>query len=73
MKDYVFVDDLDRALGKPVSEWDHFVEEIATAEMSKEKQPGTIAYVIVGALIKNPSESLEKELVLEKAEVAVYR
>lgn len=72
LKDCFWVDDMRQAVGQPVSEWDHLAEEMASVTAGKEKQPGTIAYVIVGALIKNPRENLEKVLVLEKAEVAVY-
>lgn len=73
LKDNFWVDGMRRAVGQPVSEWDHLVEEMASVTAGKGKQPGTIAYVIVGALIKYPRENLEKALVLEKAEVGVYR
>lgn len=72
LKDSFWVDDMRRAVGKPISEWDQYVEEMASVAAGRENQPGTIAYVIVGALVKNPRENLEKVLVLEKAEVGVY-
>lgn len=73
LKDNFWVDNMTNAVGQPVSDWDQFTEEMALVPAGDGKQPGTIAYVIAGALIKNPKEDLEKTLVLEKAEVAVYR
>lgn len=72
-KDNFWVDNMTETVGEPVSDWDKFTEEMAMVPAGDGKQPGTIAYVIAGALIKNPKEDLEKVLVLEKAEVAVYR
>lgn len=73
MKDNFIVDDLSGALGKPLSEWDELAEEVESVAVDRLHEPGTIAYVIAGALVKIPKENLEKVLVLEKAEVAVYR
>ncbi|KAK7697957.1 hypothetical protein SLS64_013044 [Diaporthe eres] len=73
LSDNFWVDNMEAAVGEQVSEWDKFTEEMAAVPAGDGKQPGTIAYVISGALIKNPKENLEKVLVLEKAEVAVYR
>lgn len=73
MKDNFIVDDLEGAVGKPLSEWEEFAEEVESVVVDRRHEPGTIAYVIAGALIKNPKENPEKVLVLEKAEVAVYR
>jgi hypothetical protein len=73
LKDNFKVDDLARSLGKPMSDWDEFAEELATVPVRNEEQAGTIAYVMFGALIKYPRENLGKKLVLLKAEVAVYR
>lgn len=73
LKDNFWVDDMSRATGKPIAEWEQFAEEMASVPAGNGKQPGTIAYAITGALMKSPRENLEKLLVLEKAEVVVYR
>ncbi|KAI7775463.1 hypothetical protein LA080_006795 [Diaporthe eres] len=73
LQDNFWVDDMQAAVHQPLSEWDKFTEEVEAVPAGDGKQPGTIAYVIAGALIKNPKENLEMVLVLEKAEVAVYR
>lgn len=73
LKDNFWVDDMSRAMGKPIAEWEQFAEEMASVPAGNGKQPGTIAYAITGALMKSPRENLEKLLVLEKAEVVVYR
>lgn len=73
MKDNFIVDDLEGAAGKPLSQWEELAEEVESVRVDQRYQPGTIAYVIVGALVKNPPENPDKILVLEKAEVAVYR
>lgn len=72
LKDRVFVARMVNAVGKPFSEWDTFVEDMSSVAVDKDQEPGTIAYVISGALLKNPKEDLGKILVLEKAHVAVY-
>lgn len=72
LKDNFWVDNMASAVGQPISEWDQFTEKMASVPADDDEQSGTIAYVIAGALIKNPKENPEKVLVLEKAEVAVY-
>ncbi|KAI3392446.1 hypothetical protein diail_5690 [Diaporthe ilicicola] len=72
LKDNVWVEGLSRSVGRPFSDWKKFAEDIASVDVGKDQEPGTIAYVITGALLKSPKEDLEKKLVLEKAEVAVY-
>lgn len=72
LKDSFWVDALQRAVDQPISEWGELAEQMAQVQAIDGKQPGTIAYVIAGALVKSPKENLGKSLVLEKAEVAVY-
>jgi Ribonuclease G/E len=71
-KDEFKVDVLEDAVNKHISDWDEVAEEIASIPAPPGVEPGTIAYVIAGALVKSPKENLERVLVLEKAEVAVY-
>lgn len=73
MKDNFLVDNLSHAIDEPLSLWEELAEEVEEVEVDKYHRPGTIAYVIMGALVKNPQETLDKVLVLEKAEVGVYR
>lgn len=72
LKDDFKIDDLGAAVGHPISEWNEFAEDEVSVPAPKGTQPGTIAYVITGVLYKSPKENLERTLVLEKAEVAVY-
>lgn len=72
LKDDFKVDDLAGAVGKPISQWDGIAEDVLSVPARLGGQPGTIAYVITGALIKSPRENPEKDLPLEKAQVAVY-
>lgn len=72
LKDDFKVDNLDRAMGKPMSQWDTVAEDVVSVPARRDVQSGTIAYVMTGALVKSPKENLENVLVLEKAEVAVY-
>lgn len=71
-KDNFRIDAMQKAVDQPISEWTDFAEQMANVQVFDGKQPGTIAYVIAGALVKCPKENLGKVLVLEKAEVAVY-
>lgn len=71
-KDNFWIDSMQTAVDQPISEWTEFAEQMANVQVVDGKQPGTIAYVIAGALIKRPKENFGKVLVLEKAEVAVY-
>ncbi|KAG8162544.1 hypothetical protein KVR01_008309 [Diaporthe batatas] len=72
LKDYFNIDNLASTLGKPVSEFEEWAEEFACVPAPAGCQPGTIAYVIHGALMKSPKENLERVLVLQKALVAVF-
>lgn len=56
---------------KPLSEWDHLIEEGSSAKSSSRK-PGHISYIYSGALVKTTKENPEKLVVLEKAEAVVY-
>lgn len=71
-KDNFRIDAMYRAVDQPISDWAEFAEQMANVQVVDGKQPGTIAYVIAGALVKHPKENFGKVLVLEKAEVAVY-
>ncbi|KAG6355051.1 hypothetical protein INS49_004132 [Diaporthe citri] len=73
LKDDFRVYDLAGAVGQRVSKCEEFAEEIESVATENGRQSGTIAYVIMGALAKKPQENLDQNLVLEKAEVAVYR
>lgn len=72
LKDEFKVDFLEDAVNEHISHWDELAEEMASVPAPTGVEPGTIAYVIAGALVKSPKEDLERDLVLEKAEVAVY-
>lgn len=72
LKDDFKVDSLAGAVGKPISQWDRMAEDVLSVPARFGGERGTIAYVITGALIKSPKEDLEKDLPLEKAQVAVY-
>jgi hypothetical protein len=72
LQDEFSVDEMDGAVGKPISKWSELAEDIASVPAPTGAHSGTIAYVVTGALIKNPKEHLEQFIVLEKAEVAVY-
>lgn len=72
LRDYFQVDGMERAVGQPITQWDTYAEEMAMVPATDGEQPGTIAYVIVGALTKSPKENMDITLVLVKAEVAVY-
>lgn len=71
-KDNFWIDAMHRAVDQPISVWTELAEQMAHVQTVDGKQPGTIAYVIAGALVKSPKGDLGKVLVLEKAEVAVY-
>ncbi|ROV88753.1 hypothetical protein VMCG_10061 [Cytospora schulzeri] len=73
-KDGIYVDNMGTAIGRPISEWETFVEEEASeASDSSYDKPQTIAYVLTGALVKHPKENPREKKVLEKAQVAVYQ
>ncbi|KAH8777340.1 hypothetical protein F5883DRAFT_613741 [Diaporthe sp. PMI_573] len=72
LQDEFSVDEMDGAVGKPISKWSELAEDIASVPAPTGAHSGTIAYVVTGALIKNPKEHFEQFIVLEKAEVAVY-
>lgn len=73
-KDDLYVDIMDSASGRPISEWETFVDEEASeAAESGEVQSQTIAYIITGALVKHPKENPQEKKVLEKAQAVVYK
>ncbi|POS70393.1 hypothetical protein DHEL01_v211216 [Diaporthe helianthi] len=72
LKDDVEIDKLAGAVYQPISEWADRAEEVVSVPASKNTRPGTIAYVIAGALVKSTKEDPTKDLVLEKAEVAIF-
>lgn len=72
LKDDVWIDGMQFAVGQHISQWGWAVEEVESVAAGDNNQPGTIAYVITGALAKRPKENMNNTLVLEKAEVAVY-
>ncbi|KAL1866882.1 hypothetical protein Daus18300_006585 [Diaporthe australafricana] len=72
LKDGIWVDSISGAVGQPFSEWKGMAEEMSSVIADKGQKPGSIAYIITGALVKNPKEDLGSRLVLEKAQVAVY-
>ncbi|KAK2596523.1 hypothetical protein N8I77_013410 [Diaporthe amygdali] len=72
-KDNFRVENMRGAVEEPLSKWEELAEDILSVAADDSHQPGSIAYVITGALLKSPKEDLERNLVLEKAEVAVYK
>lgn len=72
-KDYIFIANGENTVGTPISEHDGAVEEVATVKAGTFQRRGVIAYVICGALVRKPQDELREQIVLEKAEVAVYR
>jgi hypothetical protein len=73
-KDDLYIDIMHDALGRPVSEWETFVDEEASeAAEFGEVQSQTIAYIITGALVKYPKENPQEKKVLEKAQAVVYK
>lgn len=73
-KDDLYVDSMESAIGRPISEWESFVEEEASEAVdSSDKKPQTIAYIITEALMKHPKENPQEKKVLEKAQAVVYK
>lgn len=72
LKDEFWVDCIPSVVGKHISSCGAEAEETESLVADDDQQPGTIAYVITGALMKSPKEDLARILVLEKAQVAVY-
>lgn len=72
-KDYIVVANCEHAVGEPLSDYDGVMDEVTFAKADDSHKRGTIAYVICGALVKQSKEDPGQVIVLEKAEVAVYR
>lgn len=72
LKDDFAVDNLANAVNEHFSQWDWVAEDFVSVPACEDARPGTIAYVVTGALIKRPKENPEKVLVLQKAQVAVF-
>lgn len=72
LKDDFWIDDMSFVLGKQISRCGKGVEGFESLTADNDHQPGTIAYVITGALVKRAKENMGNTLVLEKAQVAVY-
>lgn len=72
-KDDIVVANCEFAVGDPISDHEEVMEEVTFAKADDSHKRGTIAYVICGALMKKPKEDPGQAIVLEKAEVAVYR
>lgn len=72
-KDDILVDNCENAVGSPISDHEVVLEEATSAKSVTFGRRGTVAYVICGALVKKPKDDLREYIVLEKAEVAVYR
>lgn len=72
LKDNFYVHDMLIAAGMFLSDCEYAAEEVESVVAADGQQPGTIAYVITGALVKNPKEDLKRTLWLEKTQVAVY-
>lgn len=72
-KDHLYIDDMSGFVGKPMSECESVVDEEASEAVgSTGHKTNTIAYVLTGALMKNPRDNPQETKVLEKAQVAVY-
>ncbi|KUI61321.1 hypothetical protein VP1G_08475 [Cytospora mali] len=71
-KDHLYINGFFTTGGELVSEYDSYIEEEASEAAGSTNKPQTIAYVLFGALVKNPKENPKDIRVLEKAQVVVY-
>lgn len=71
-KDEYRVNVLPGAIGQPIEEWELAEDEVDYPALKESERPGTIAYIMTGALVKVPYRNAENLKVLEKAEAAVY-
>lgn len=59
-------------VGKPISEWEEYVEEEAS-QPPRSQHPETVAYLTHGILAKSPNGNSKDRKVLERGQAVVYR